>query len=67
MGGLSTNTNFSNGYIYAMYEPMQLMEAIERRLTERDCTEADKRVLKELYDSLDEEDNNIMFVGRLKK
>lgn len=67
VGGLSVNTNFSNGYIYAMYEPMQLMEAIEGRLAERDCTEADKRVLKELYDSLDEEDNNIMFVGRLKK
>jgi hypothetical protein len=36
-------------------------------LEESDCTDADKKVLKELYDSLDEDDNNIMFIGKLKK
>ena len=58
---------FSNGYIFMMYEPLQLMEQIEKRLEESDCTDADKKVLKELYDSLDENGNNIMFIGRLKK
>ena len=67
VGGLKANTNFSNGYIFMMYEPMQLMEQIEKRLEESDCTDADKKVLKELYDSLDEDDNNIMFIGKLKK
>lgn len=67
VGGLSCNTNFSNGYIYMMYEPLQLMERIEKRLEESSCTDADRKVLKELYDSLDEEDNNIMFIGKLKK
>ena len=67
VGGLYANTNFSNGYIWMMYEPLQLMERIEKRLEESDCTDADKKVLKELYDSLDEDDNNIMFIGKLKK
>lgn len=67
VGGLKANTYFSNGYIFMMYEPMQLMEQIEKRLEESDCTDADKKVLKELYDSLDEDDNNIMFIGKLKK
>ena len=67
VGGLYANTNFSNGYIFMMYEPLQLMEQIEKRLEESDCTDADKKVLKELYDSLDENDNNIMFIGKLKK
>ena len=66
VGGLKVNTNFSNGYIFMMYEPLQLMEQIEKRLEESDCTDADKKVLKELYDSLDEDDNNIMFIGKLK-
>ena len=46
---------------------MQLMEKIEERLEQSDCTEADRKVLKELYNSLDEDDNNIMFIGRLKR
>ena len=32
VGGLKVNTNFSNGYIFMMYEPLQLMEQIEKRL-----------------------------------
>ena len=28
VGGLKVNTNFSNGYIFMMYEPLQLMEQI---------------------------------------
>lgn len=67
MGGLPIYNQSSNGYMWAMYEPLQLMEQIEARLEQSDCTEADKKVLKELYDSLDEDDNNIMFIGRLKR
>jgi hypothetical protein len=67
VGGLSIGNQTSNGYIWAMYEPLQLMERIEKRLEESDCTDADRKVLKELYDSLDENDNNIMFIGKLKK
>ena len=67
VGGMKTNANFVNGYFFNMFEPSLLMERIEGRLKEKDCTEEDKKVLKELYDSLNEDDNNIMFVGKLKK
>ena len=32
VGGLKVSTNFSNGYIFMMYEPLLLMEQIEKRL-----------------------------------
>ena len=57
---------FTNGWFFAMYEPVQLMEKIERRLSESSCTEKDKEVLNKLLDSLDEDDNNVMFIGKLK-
>ena len=67
VGGMKVSPNFIDGYFFMMYEPQQLMERIEKRLKESDCTDADKKILKELYDSLDEDDNNIMFIGKLKK
>lgn len=66
IGGMSAPTNFSNGYFYAAYEPLQLINRIETRLAESDCTEKDRKVLTELMNSLDENDNNVMFVGKLK-
>lgn len=60
------NLFFTNGWFFAMYEPAELMETIEKRLAERDCTDKDKNVLHELLDSLDEDDNNVMFIGKLK-
>lgn len=66
-GGLKAPTNFSNGYFFAMYEPLQLMDEIEKRLSESDCTDQDKKVLNELLESLNENDNNLMFIGKLKK
>lgn len=67
VGGIEAPVNFSNGYFFAVYEPLQLMDRIESRLAESDCTEKDKKVLNELLRSLDEDDNNIMFIGKLKK
>ena len=66
-GGLNAPFNFANGYFFAMYEPAQLMDRIEKRLSESSCTEADRKVLNELLNSLNEDDNNVMFVGKLKK
>lgn len=50
-----------------MYEPMVLMERIEQRLAKADCTEKDKEQLNRLLEQLDEDDNNVMFMGKLKK
>lgn len=66
VGGMSAPTNFTNGYFYAVYEPLQLIDRIETRLAESDCTEKDRKVLTELMNSLDENDNNVMFIGKLK-
>ncbi|MDE5560362.1 MAG: 6-bladed beta-propeller [Bacteroidaceae bacterium] len=66
-GGIEAPTTFANGYFYDMYHPMQLREVIEKRLYESDCTEEDKSSLRKLYDSLDEDGNYIMFVGKLKE
>lgn len=66
VGGIKAPTNFTNGYFFAMYEPLQLMDRIEERLAQSDCTEKDKKVLNELLDTLNENDNNIMFIAKLK-
>lgn len=50
-----------------MYEPAVLMENIEKRMAASDCTDKGKELLKGLLESLDENDNNVMFIGKLKK
>ena len=65
-GGLPAPMNFTNGYFFAMYEPLVLMDKIEERLSASGCTDKDKEVLNKLLDSLDENDNNVMFIGKLK-
>lgn len=65
-GGIDTPLNFTNGWFFAMYEPMVLMENIKKRLTETSCTDKDKELLDKLLESLNENDNNVMFIGKLK-
>lgn len=65
-GGMNTSLNFTNGWFFAMYEPMVLMENIEKRLAETNCTDKDKEILNKLMESLNENDNNVMFMGKLK-
>ncbi len=67
MGGLPAPFNFTDGYFFVMYEPGRLMTLIEKRLSESRCTEKDKEVLNKLLASLDEEGNNVLFVGKLKE
>lgn len=55
-----------NGYYVHNLEPGQLKEEIEKRLAESSCTDKDKQVLKKLLSTLDEEANNLVFIGKLK-
>jgi hypothetical protein len=55
-----------NGWFVYNLEPIQLMEQIEKRLAESDCSKQDKQQLKTVLATLDENDNNILFVGKLK-
>lgn len=53
-------------YVYNL-EPGQLIDKIEKRLAESDCTENDKKKLNEVLAKLDDNSNNWLFVGKLKK
>ena len=58
--------NFNKGWFYQMYEPDYLMEIIVDRLAERNCSPEDRRQLEEMLSILDENDNNVMFIAKLK-
>jgi hypothetical protein len=47
-------------------QPEQLMEKIERRLSESSCTEKDKQILLKTLSTLKEGANNVVFIGKLK-
>jgi hypothetical protein len=55
-----------NGWFVHNLEPGQLSELIEKRLKENDCTDPDRHKLEKLLSSLDENANNLLFVGKLK-
>ena len=68
MGGLPAS-NFaysSNGWYYEMFEPYQLIELIRKRLSGKDCGEKEQTVLQKMLGSIDEDGNNILFMGKLK-
>lgn len=58
--------SFNKGWFYQMFEPGYLKEVIENRLAESDCSPEDRNQLEEMLGSLDENDNNIMFIAKLK-
>lgn len=67
VGNMSASTfNFNKGWFHQTLEPSQLIEKIETRLAKSDCSAKDRKQLEELMNSLDENDNNIMFIGKLK-
>jgi hypothetical protein len=55
-----------NGWFVYNLEPAQLIEQIEKRLAESNCSEQDKQKLNALLPTLDENANNVLFVGKLK-
>ena len=57
----------SNGYWVQNIQPEQLIEDIKNRLTQRNCTEKDKQVLNKTLSTLKENENNVVFIGKLKK
>ena len=58
--------NFRNGWFVYNLEPAQLKDEIEQRLKESNCTVQDKQKLTKLLSTLDENANNVLFVGKLK-
>lgn len=58
--------NFNKGWFYQMFEPSTLMEIIENKIADNNCSTADRQKLTEILNSLNENDNNLMFIARLK-
>ena len=59
-------TMFQNGYFVFNIQPEQLMDDINKRLSESSCSEKDRLKLKELLSTLKENTNNVVFIGKLK-
>ena len=59
--------NFCNGWFYQMFEPGHLITQIEKRLADSDCSAEDRKLLEAMLESIDEEGNNILFMGKLKQ
>ena len=55
-----------NGYWVHNIQPEQLIGDIEKRLAQRDCSEKDKQTLTKLLTTLEENTNNVVFIGKLK-
>lgn len=57
---------FNKGYYLFNAEPSQWMELIEKRLKDPNCSKEDKEKLETLLHSLDENSNNLLFLGKVK-
>lgn len=59
--------SFYRGYFIQSLEPEQLAERIEKHLASGKCSGEDKKKLKELAATLKENDNNLLFIGKVKE
>lgn len=67
MGQLEMDFNFNKGYFIQNFEPGVLIEKIEEYLGKTTTSEEDKEKLNALLNTLDEDRNNILMIGKLKK
>ena len=68
-GNLPVQTSvltFRNGYFVYNVQPEELMYQIEYRLAERNVSQSDRQRLEELLSKLEEDTNNVVFIGRLR-
>lgn len=61
------NNHFNKGRFIFNVEPAALQDMIEAHLASGKCPPEAKAQLKELAATLHENDNNLMFVGKLKR
>lgn len=61
------NMRFNKGRFIFNVEPSALQDMIETHLSSGKCPDQDKAKLKELAATLHENDNNLLFVGKLRR
>lgn len=64
---ISSPMCFNKGWYMSNVHPMDLQEELEARLKDKNCTEENKKKLNEILSSIDENDNNYLFFGKLKQ
>ena len=58
----------SEGYYTLNIEPSVLAERIEKRIkNQTDMTDEERKILEKLLEQIDEDDNNYIFIGKLKE
>ena len=57
----------NNGYICISYDPLELMEALDKVLTQTDLESDVRKRATDLRNSLHENDNDILIIGKLKQ
>lgn len=67
MGNMKFHPQFQDGYFYCNLEPGDLKEKIENHLKSGDCPEEQIEALRRLASTLNENDNNILLLGKLRK
>lgn len=60
------NSAFANGYYLINNEPGNLIPRLEKALKNPDLTEKRRKELTDLLNSIDENDNNYLLIGKLK-
>ncbi len=67
MGNLDVSPNFQDSYYFRTYEPLALKEKIDEHLASGKCPEDQVEKLTVLAETLKENDNNLLLLGKLKK
>ena len=57
---------FFHGHYVFNVQPEQLIEEIETRFAQSSCTEKDKQILNQTLSTLKANENNVVFIGKLK-
>ncbi|MBV4156089.1 6-bladed beta-propeller, partial [Bacteroides fragilis] len=57
----------NNGYICISYDPLELMDALDKVLTQTDLEPDVRKRATDLRNSLHENDNDILIIGKLKQ
>ena len=66
MGNLEFYPLTQDGYFFQNWEPAELREALEEALASGNCPDDQKEKLKAFMQTLHDNDNNLLFIGKLK-
>lgn len=66
MGGIDTGMSFQDGYYFKIYEPRSLKEIISKFIKTKEIDKKTEESLLHLINTINNDDNNILLIGKLK-